>query len=222
MPGEAPREAGRDSPTIRSQLRRVRIAAEWPGRVGSGGMHGRSKDAILSLPATCLLTFVAKPFTYAPWEFSCSPDCGVDPLNDVAAMGRAWHLEAMACQRMKAHARLVSTRRRPRAHPRGYGAHSPEAAPRRAHPHATHRGGGLPAYRRADRESALAQGTDRPLHAAAPRAVGFDWICLARGGGSRTSGSPTRSIVPTSMPASPSPSGVPSAPTRRSAPASAV
>jgi hypothetical protein len=34
------------------------------------------------------------------------------PLNDVAAMGRAWYLEAMACQRMKAHTRLLESTRK--------------------------------------------------------------------------------------------------------------
>lgn len=32
---------------------------------------------------------VTKPFTYQPWESSRSPNCGVDPLNDVAAMGES-------------------------------------------------------------------------------------------------------------------------------------
>jgi len=52
---------------------------------------------------------VTKPFTYEKWESSRSADCGVDPLNDVAAMGRVWYLEATACQRMKARARLVDS-----------------------------------------------------------------------------------------------------------------
>ena len=34
------------------------------------------------------------------------------PLNDAAAMGRAWYLEALACQRMKAHERLVESARK--------------------------------------------------------------------------------------------------------------
>lgn len=55
---------------------------------------------------------VAKPFAYEKWESSRSGDCGVDPLNDVAAMGRVWYLEAMACQRMKAHDRIVEGARR--------------------------------------------------------------------------------------------------------------
>jgi len=52
---------------------------------------------------------VTKPFAYETWESSRSAECSVDPLNDVAAMGRIWFLEATACQRMKAHARLVDS-----------------------------------------------------------------------------------------------------------------
>lgn len=55
---------------------------------------------------------VTKPLAYEKWESSRSPDCGVDPFNDVAAMGRVWYLEAMACQRMKARARLVDSVRK--------------------------------------------------------------------------------------------------------------
>jgi hypothetical protein len=55
---------------------------------------------------------VTKPFAYKNWELSRSPDCPADPLNDVAAMGRVWYLEAMACQRMKAQARLVDSARK--------------------------------------------------------------------------------------------------------------
>jgi len=52
---------------------------------------------------------VTKPFAYEKWEFSRSADCPGDPLNDVAAMGRVWYLEAVACRRMKARARLVDS-----------------------------------------------------------------------------------------------------------------
>ncbi len=55
---------------------------------------------------------VTKPFAYEAWEFSRSPDCPGEPLNDVAAMGRVWYLEATACQRMREHARLVDSVRR--------------------------------------------------------------------------------------------------------------
>jgi hypothetical protein len=55
---------------------------------------------------------VTKPFAYEEWESRRSPDCSVEPLNDVAAMGRVWYLEATACQRMKARARLVDSARK--------------------------------------------------------------------------------------------------------------
>lgn len=55
---------------------------------------------------------VTKPFAYEKWEYSRSADCPADPLNDVAAMGRVWYLEALACQRMKARARLVDSVRK--------------------------------------------------------------------------------------------------------------
>jgi hypothetical protein len=52
---------------------------------------------------------VSKPFAYESWEQNFGPPCPVPPLNDVAAMGRAWYLEAMACKRMKAHDRLIQS-----------------------------------------------------------------------------------------------------------------
>jgi hypothetical protein len=52
---------------------------------------------------------VTRPFAYEAWESSRSTDCPGDPLNDVAAMGRVWYLEALACRRMKAHSRLVDS-----------------------------------------------------------------------------------------------------------------
>ena len=55
---------------------------------------------------------VTKPFAYAPWELRRSEDCPADPLNDVAAMGRVWHLETLACERMQARTRLVDSVRR--------------------------------------------------------------------------------------------------------------
>lgn len=55
---------------------------------------------------------VTKPFGYEDWEAKRSQDCPADPLNDIAAMGRVWYLEAMACQRMKARARLVDSVRK--------------------------------------------------------------------------------------------------------------
>lgn len=58
------------------------------------------------------MQIVTKPFAYETWQSSRSAECGVDPLNDVAAMGRVWHLEALACRRMKADDRLVDSVRR--------------------------------------------------------------------------------------------------------------
>lgn len=54
---------------------------------------------------------VAKPFTYEPWEADPVP-FGIPSLtNDVAAMGRAWYLEALACRRMHADDRLRESTR---------------------------------------------------------------------------------------------------------------
>ena len=55
---------------------------------------------------------VTKPFTYEKWEYNEPVPLQVVPLNDVAAMGRAWYLEAAACQRMQARERLVESVRR--------------------------------------------------------------------------------------------------------------
>ena len=55
---------------------------------------------------------VTKPFAYETWEQNFGPPCPVLPLNDVAAMGRAWYLEALACKRMKAHDRLIESVRK--------------------------------------------------------------------------------------------------------------
>jgi hypothetical protein len=83
---------------------------------------------------------VTLPFAYEKWEFSRSPDCPGEPLNDVAAMGRVWYLEALACQRMKARTRLVDSVRkvcraangdgywRERYHPKPDGSISPDGS----------------------------------------------------------------------------------------------
>jgi hypothetical protein len=55
---------------------------------------------------------VTKPFSYESWETLENADCPVPVLNDVAAMGRVWHLEVLACRRMGAHDRLVESVRR--------------------------------------------------------------------------------------------------------------
>lgn len=53
---------------------------------------------------------VTKPFAYEEWEDEKVP-WDVPRLNDVAAMGRVWYLEAMACRRMKANDRLIESAR---------------------------------------------------------------------------------------------------------------
>jgi len=68
---------------------------------------------------------VTKPFNYEKWEYNeplpFVPPDHASPLKDVAAMGRAWHLEALACLRMHALDRLVeSTRLVCRAETDGY------------------------------------------------------------------------------------------------------
>jgi len=50
---------------------------------------------------------VTKPSTYQKWEYAEPlPFEYHDYTNDVAAMGRVWYLEVLACQRMQEHARL--------------------------------------------------------------------------------------------------------------------
>lgn len=53
---------------------------------------------------------VTKPFTYEKWELN-EPLPFEQPTatNDLAAMGRVWYLEAMACRRMHADERLVAS-----------------------------------------------------------------------------------------------------------------
>ncbi|MCI0638867.1 MAG: hypothetical protein L0Y70_07315, partial [Gemmataceae bacterium] len=56
---------------------------------------------------------VTKPFNYQKWELN-EPlpfPLPISPRNDVAAMGRTWHLEALACLRMRALERLVESTR---------------------------------------------------------------------------------------------------------------
>ncbi len=55
---------------------------------------------------------VTKPFSYEPWEDEKVPFGAISPTADVAAMGRTWYLEALACKRMGAHDRLVEGARR--------------------------------------------------------------------------------------------------------------
>ncbi len=79
-----------------------RIDRLWPRLMGEPGFWAGDMPTQL----------VTKPFAYEPWESSRSVECSVDPLNDVAAMGRVWYLEATACQRMKARERLVDSVRK--------------------------------------------------------------------------------------------------------------
>jgi hypothetical protein len=53
------------------------------------------------------------PFNYEKWEYNepLGFALPVSPLNDVAAMGRVWYLEALACIRMHADERLVESAR---------------------------------------------------------------------------------------------------------------
>ena len=50
---------------------------------------------------------VTKPFSYETWEHNEPVPIVFNPVNDVAAMGRAWYVEAVACQKMGAHQRLL-------------------------------------------------------------------------------------------------------------------
>jgi len=55
---------------------------------------------------------VSNPLAYQKWEYDEPLPVAATPLNDVAAMGRAWYLEAVACRRMKAHKRLAESARK--------------------------------------------------------------------------------------------------------------
>jgi len=79
-----------------------RLKLLWPRLIGESGFWAGDMPTQI----------VTKPFTYENWEALRSPDCPGDPLNDVAAMGRVWYLEALACQRMKARSRLVDSVRK--------------------------------------------------------------------------------------------------------------
>ncbi len=54
---------------------------------------------------------VTKPFSYASWEDEDVPFAAMSETNDVAAMGRVWYLEALACKRMRAWDRLIESAR---------------------------------------------------------------------------------------------------------------
>ncbi|MCL5096336.1 MAG: hypothetical protein M1608_02125 [Candidatus Omnitrophica bacterium] len=83
---------------------------------------------------------VTQPGSYAKWEYNEPVPFPVEPLYDVAAMGRVWYLEATACRRMKAWDRLAESARqvcqvgkadggywRDRYHPRSDGTVAPGA-----------------------------------------------------------------------------------------------
>ncbi|MFA5058010.1 MAG: hypothetical protein WC485_07845 [Opitutaceae bacterium] len=75
----------------------------WPRLLQEPGFH----------PGNMPTMTVSKPFSYEPWEY-CEPlsfEMTIPQLNDVAAMGRVWYLEALACRRMQATERLVETTR---------------------------------------------------------------------------------------------------------------
>ena len=55
---------------------------------------------------------VSKPFRYEKWEYPEPLPFQAAPLNDVAAMGRVWHLEAVACRRMQDTRRLIESARK--------------------------------------------------------------------------------------------------------------
>ena len=82
---------------------------------------------------------VAKPFAYEPWENENVPFETSPKTNDVAAMGRCWYLEALACGRMGDTARLVEGARlvskaakdgfwRERYHPQPDGTTNPDGS----------------------------------------------------------------------------------------------
>ncbi len=55
---------------------------------------------------------VSRPRSYEKWEHDEPLPVSAAQLHDVAAMGRVWYLEAAACERMKAHRRLVESARK--------------------------------------------------------------------------------------------------------------
>jgi hypothetical protein len=84
--------------------------------IAAGGKLERLWPRLLKEPGFWLgdmpTQSVTKPFTYEKWEYPEPLPWQISPLNDVAAMGRVWHLEALACCRMKDHARLVESTRK--------------------------------------------------------------------------------------------------------------
>lgn len=74
----------------------ARLKVLWPRLLAEPGFYaGRIPTQTVTQPAR-----------YEAWEYNEPLPWEVMPLKDVAAMGRVWYLEAMACLRMKAHDRL--------------------------------------------------------------------------------------------------------------------
>jgi hypothetical protein len=74
----------------------------WPRLTGESGFWWGGMPTLT----------VTKPFSYEEWENHEPVPMQVPEMNDVASMGRVWYLEALACIRMKAHARLIDATRR--------------------------------------------------------------------------------------------------------------
>lgn len=74
----------------------AKLKALWPRLLAEPGFH------LGGVPTQT----VTKPARYEEWEYNEPLPWQVMPLKDVAAMGRVWYLEAMACVRMKAAERL--------------------------------------------------------------------------------------------------------------------
>ncbi|MBS1709776.1 MAG: hypothetical protein JSS65_13775 [Armatimonadetes bacterium] len=74
----------------------------WPKLVGDKGWWPGGMPTITA----------TKPKTYEDWEHEVVPFSGTPPYtNDVAAMGRTWYVEALACKRMGADRRLLESAR---------------------------------------------------------------------------------------------------------------
>jgi len=74
----------------------AKLKVLWPRLMGEPRFH------LGNMPTQT----VADPFSYEEWEYNEPLPWKVMPLKDVAAMGRVWYLEAMACLRLNAHERL--------------------------------------------------------------------------------------------------------------------
>ncbi|HTL67262.1 MAG TPA: hypothetical protein VL200_06350 [Lacunisphaera sp.] len=77
----------------------AKLEVLWPRLLAEPGFH------LGGVPTQT----VTQPTRYEAWEFNEPLPWKVMPLKDVAAMGRVWYLEAMACVRMKDYERLRQT-----------------------------------------------------------------------------------------------------------------